>query len=189
MKKIYCILFSAVIVLTSSFIALSATATMGDVNSDNKINSQDALLILKCSVGSEIPSNFDYGTADLNADDIINSSDALIVLKISVGLLEPSTITKEDISTTRNTVTTPITVPNTSKPTSVTPTSEPTTITTIITTTVPHSENYHGHVYTGGSSSKKYHYEAECAGKYSHEITWDEVSARGLEPCKTCVLK
>ncbi len=185
MKKIYCILFSAVIVLTSSFIALSATATMGDVNSDNKINSQDALLILKCSVGSEIPSNFDYGTADLNTDDIINSSDALIVLKISVGLLEPSTITREDISTTIKPVTTPVIVPSTTESTVIPSVSESTTI---ITTTVPHSENYHGHVYTGGSNSTKYHYEAECAGKYSHEITWDEVSTRGLEPCKTCVL-
>ena len=51
------------------------------------------------------------------------------------------------------------------------------------------SENYHGHVYTGGASSKKYHYEPECAGKNSHEITWEEVTQRGLEPCGTCVLQ
>lgn len=54
---------------------------------------------------------------------------------------------------------------------------------------IPNSENYHGHVYTGGSSSTKYHYEAQCAGKNSHEITWDEVSKRNLGPCGTCVLK
>ena len=54
---------------------------------------------------------------------------------------------------------------------------------------VPGRSNYHGHVYTGGSSSKKYHYEAKCPGKNSHEITWDEVNTRGLEPCGTCVLK
>lgn len=53
---------------------------------------------------------------------------------------------------------------------------------------VPGKENYHGHVYTGGSSSVKYHYEANCAGKYSHEITWEEVERRGLGPCGTCVL-
>lgn len=51
------------------------------------------------------------------------------------------------------------------------------------------NENYHGHVYTGGASSTKYHYEADCAGKYSHEITWEEVDARHLQPCATCVLK
>lgn len=50
-------------------------------------------------------------------------------------------------------------------------------------------ENYHGHVYTGGDNSVKYHYEAECAGKYSHEITWGEVQSRGLTPCGKCVLK
>ena len=50
-------------------------------------------------------------------------------------------------------------------------------------------ENYHGHVYTGGDHSTKYHYEADCAGKNSHEITWGEVQSRGLEPCGKCVLK
>ena len=53
----------------------------------------------------------------------------------------------------------------------------------------PEISNYHGSVYTGGSSSKRYHYEAECAGKYSHEITWDEVSQLGLTACNTCVLQ
>lgn len=47
--------------------------------------------------------------------------------------------------------------------------------------------NYHGSVYTGGEYSKRYHYEAECAGKNSHEITWEEVTRRGLTPCNTCV--
>lgn len=54
---------------------------------------------------------------------------------------------------------------------------------------VPGKENYHGHVYTGGSTSKKYHYEQACPGKNSHEITWEDVERRGLGPCGTCVLK
>lgn len=54
---------------------------------------------------------------------------------------------------------------------------------------IPGKENYHGHVYTGGSSSEKYHYEEKCPGKNSHEITWEEVDKRGLGPCGTCVLK
>jgi len=53
----------------------------------------------------------------------------------------------------------------------------------------PGEGNYHGHVYTGGSSSKKYHYEEKCPGKNSHEITWEEVERRNLGPCGTCVLK
>lgn len=55
--------------------------------------------------------------------------------------------------------------------------------------TIPGGTNYHGHVYTGGEYSKKYHYEERCAGKNSHEITWDEVQSRSLGPCGTCVLK
>lgn len=50
-------------------------------------------------------------------------------------------------------------------------------------------QNYHGHVYTGGEGSKKYHYEAECAGSNSHEITWEEVQRSNLGPCGTCVLQ
>ena len=172
MKKIYCVILSVLILLTSSLIALSATVTAinGDANADEKINSEDALLILKCSVGSELPSYFDYDLADITGDDIINSADALMVLQIAVGKFEPSTVTRED-----STINIPsITDPSTEE---------------YSTTTIPHSENYHGHVYTGGSGSKKYHYEAECAGKYSHEITWEEVARRGLEPCGTCVLK
>lgn len=53
----------------------------------------------------------------------------------------------------------------------------------------PGAANYNGHVYTGGENSKKYHYEEHCAGKYSHEITWEEVERRNLAPCGTCVLK
>lgn len=54
---------------------------------------------------------------------------------------------------------------------------------------IPGIENYHGHIYTGGEYSKKYHYESDCAGKNSHEITWAEAKRRGLGPCGTCVLK
>ena len=53
----------------------------------------------------------------------------------------------------------------------------------------PGKENYHGHVYTGGEYSEKFHYEAACPGKKSHEITWEEVERRNLGPCGTCVLK
>ena len=54
---------------------------------------------------------------------------------------------------------------------------------------IPYSQNYHGHVYTGGEQSVNYHYEAECAGKYSHEITWADVDKLHLSPCDTCVAK
>lgn len=54
---------------------------------------------------------------------------------------------------------------------------------------IPGKVNYHGHVYTGGDHSEKYHYEENCPGKNSHEITWEDVDRMGLGPCGTCVLK
>lgn len=54
---------------------------------------------------------------------------------------------------------------------------------------IPYKENYHGHVYAT-PSGKRYHYEEYCANgkkKNSVEITWDDVTRRGLTPCQTCV--
>lgn len=53
---------------------------------------------------------------------------------------------------------------------------------------IEHEENYHGHVYAT-PRGERYHYEADCGGKNSTEITWDAVDRRGLTPCGTCVLK
>lgn len=86
MKKFLCSLLVFIIIITSSAIAFSKS--MGDVNSDGNVNSSDALLILKSSVGMN-PENFNASLADMNEDGNINSSDALIVLKISVGLIQP----------------------------------------------------------------------------------------------------
>ena len=86
MKKLFCVLLTLGILLTSTVTAFAATK--GDVNSDGKLNSSDALLILQYSVGSN-PKNFNKNVADMNNDSKINSSDALVVLKISVGLINP----------------------------------------------------------------------------------------------------
>lgn len=92
-KKVLCALLVLVILLASSLTAFAATA--GDVNSDGKVNSTDALCILKHSVG-QTPSGFNKSTADMNTDGKINSTDALIVLKISVGMTD-QTMSKEEI--------------------------------------------------------------------------------------------
>lgn len=52
--------------------------------------------------------------------------------------------------------------------------------------TIPYKENYHGHIYAT-PKGKRYHYEANCGGKNSEEITWDIADRRHLTPCGTCV--
>lgn len=93
MKKVLCALLILGIILTSSFTAFAAT--VGDVNSDGKINSADALGILQHTVGSK-PKNFNKDVADINSDGKINSSDALVVLQIAVGSIKPP-MSKDEI--------------------------------------------------------------------------------------------
>lgn len=69
--------------------------TIGDVNSDTKINSSDALFVLRCSVGQEKPDRIQAICGDVNADGAINSIDALIILQISVGQLDASEYQRE----------------------------------------------------------------------------------------------
>ncbi len=93
MKKLFCVLLTLGILLTSTITAFAATK--GDVNSDGKLNSSDALAILQYSVGSN-PKNFNKNVADMNDDGTINSADALMVLQIAVGSINP-TMSKADI--------------------------------------------------------------------------------------------
>lgn len=57
--------------------------TPGDVNEDGKINSRDALAVLKHAAGQEV--NINTANADVNADGKINSRDALAILKYAAG--------------------------------------------------------------------------------------------------------
>lgn len=63
----------------------TTTYTVGDINADKKVNSADALVALKVSVGSKSLDNAQKKRADINGDTKVNSADALIMLKISVG--------------------------------------------------------------------------------------------------------
>lgn len=58
---------------------------IGDVNADGHINSSDALLVLRSSVGEITLTDLQKKTGDVNNDGKINSVDALIILEISVG--------------------------------------------------------------------------------------------------------
>lgn len=58
----------------------------GDPNNDGVVNSSDALLVLKNSVGEEKLSSAQLAASDINRDKKANSSDALLILQISIGL-------------------------------------------------------------------------------------------------------
>ncbi len=61
-----------------------------DVNSDKKINSADALVVLRYSVDlwTNIKTEDQFMNADTNGDGKINSADALAILRISVGFIQ-----------------------------------------------------------------------------------------------------
>lgn len=64
-----------------SFSALDGL--LGDVNKDNKVDSKDAVLILKSYAESLAggKSDIDKSVADVNGDGSVDSKDAVIVLK------------------------------------------------------------------------------------------------------------
>ncbi len=85
MKKFISIL-TALTFAAALTVGSSAMLFLGDVNKDEKVNSTDALSILRYIVGLDVGGNFDRAAADINGDGAINSADALSVLRITVGL-------------------------------------------------------------------------------------------------------
>ena len=75
---------SLALILAFSVCITASAKAKGDVNNDGKVNSSDALEVLKYSVG--MVNRIDR-SADLNGDGKINSSDALTILQISVGIV------------------------------------------------------------------------------------------------------
>lgn len=58
----------------------------GDVNSDSKVNSTDALMVLQHSVQLINLTSAQKDVADMNSDTKVNSVDALRILQVSVGM-------------------------------------------------------------------------------------------------------
>lgn len=81
MKRIFSLFLA--IICAFAFASTASARLVGDINSDGKANSTDALLILRYSVGLSAEFNEKY--ADVNSDGKINSGDALVILKIAVG--------------------------------------------------------------------------------------------------------
>ena len=67
--------------------AIVQFADLGDVNEDSKINSSDALLVLRHSTGLITLSDSKKLNADVTRDGKINSTDALRILQYSTGLV------------------------------------------------------------------------------------------------------
>lgn len=106
------ILISLFLVLVFAFcpclISGTAASVAGDINSDGKINSSDALLVLEFSVGMKTPSAEQKKLADVDGDGALNSSDALEILIYATSGKSPyikptSTTTKTTTTTTKKT--------------------------------------------------------------------------------------
>ena len=69
---------------------MSSGNTTGDLDNDGEVTSNDALKILRASVGLETFTQEQTVLADLDNDGEITSNDALIVLRKSVGLDDAS---------------------------------------------------------------------------------------------------
>lgn len=66
--------------------ACGATAFRGDVNTDGRINSKDAVMVLRHFSGGAV-ADFLAWTADVNSDGKINSKDAVLILQLSSGII------------------------------------------------------------------------------------------------------
>ena len=104
MKKLISILLAISFVFA---FAVSASARyLGDTNSDGKVNSGDALEVLRYAVGSL--KTIDKTVADANGDGDINSSDALFILQTAVGKYKPIEIPDELVTSYKAQIVDPI---------------------------------------------------------------------------------
>lgn len=85
MKKIIALLLTAVIAFSFAISSLAA-GFFGDLNNDGRVDSSDALIILKASTSLASLSNSQKVYADVNADGKVDSADALLVLQRAVGI-------------------------------------------------------------------------------------------------------
>ncbi len=84
-SRVLSLLLSLVLATGCVFTASAAGGKYGDVNSDSKINSTDALSVLQHAVQKKLIEGENLFWADVNADTKVNTTDALEILKFSVG--------------------------------------------------------------------------------------------------------
>ena len=79
-----CTLDGNTAVLTAHF---SGVLNPGDVNGDGTINSADALLILRYTIGAISSDALHLEAGDVTGDGLVNSSDALMILRLALGII------------------------------------------------------------------------------------------------------
>lgn len=86
LKRIVAVLLvSALLAGLPAMGAFAALYNYGDVNFDGKVNSSDALSVLRCASGVISFDRYARVLADVNADNKVNSSDALYILQYATG--------------------------------------------------------------------------------------------------------
>jgi hypothetical protein len=68
-----------------NFVVVNKSSTKGDVNSDGRINSNDALIVLQASTNIISLSDSQKKLADVTGEGSVNSSDALKILQYATG--------------------------------------------------------------------------------------------------------
>ena len=66
---------------------LDPNVTIGDANGDGKINTSDAVIILKLAAGMTQLDETQQKAADTNHDGKVNTSDAVLILKYAAGMI------------------------------------------------------------------------------------------------------
>ncbi len=61
---------------------------LGDVNGDDSVTINDALLVARVASGMEAPANFNWDLADVNKDGSVNIIDALLITRFAAGIIK-----------------------------------------------------------------------------------------------------
>ena len=81
MKKILTAVISAAICAAFALNTFAVSYSYGDVNGDGKVNSSDALAVLKSSTGIITLSSAQKTAADVNGDGAVNVIDAMLIAR------------------------------------------------------------------------------------------------------------
>ena len=66
--------------------AAADTLSFGDVDGDGAVDSSDALLVMRTSVGLETLTDDQFDRGDVNSDGLIDTTDALFILQMATGM-------------------------------------------------------------------------------------------------------